>query len=145
MLRNQPVRCRRLTYLESTPSVVGKPDHSSVDDKPNRSRPFGIASLIPYRCRRLTYLESTPSVVLRYHSSVDDQKVRGRHVLKAGSTEDLGAHGLNVHGFCICRFAASRGCAAHGALRAHFGLEILLKIKPNEKYENLKFWLQTTT
>ena len=80
-----------------------------------------------------------------YGYRVDDQKVRGRHVLKAGSTEDLGAHGLNVHGFRICRFAASRGCAAHGALRAHFGLEILLKIKPNEKYENLKFWLQTTT
>ena len=45
----------------------------------------------------------------------------------------------------IYRFAASRGFAAHGALRAHFWLEILLKIKTNEKYENLKFWLQTTT
>ena len=40
---------------------------------------------------------------------------------------------------------ASRGFAAHGALRARFGLELLLKIKPNKKYENLKFWLQTTT
>ena len=44
------------------------------------------------------------------------------------------------------RFARlARGFAARRALRARFGLEILLKIKPNEKYENLKFGLQTTT
>ena len=47
-----PLECRRLSYLESTPSVVLR-YHSSVDD--------------------LSYLESTPSVVLRYHSSVDDK------------------------------------------------------------------------
>ena len=122
----------------------------------SRVDPYGGASL-PLECRRLTFVESTPyglpqvSTInfsrvdpLQATPSVDDQKVRGRHVLKAGSTEGLGAHGSNVHGFHISRFAASRGCAAHGALRARFGLEILLKIKPNEKYENLKFWLQTT-
>ena len=44
------------------------------------------------------------------------------------------------------RFARpARGFAARRALRARLGLEILLKIKPNEKYENLKIWLQTTT
>ena len=74
-----------------------------------------------------------------HFTSLHNQKERGRHVLKAGSTEGWGAHGLNVHGFRISRFAASHGCAAHGELRACFGLEILLKIKPNEKYENLKF------
>ena len=44
------------------------------------------------------------------------------------------------------RFAyLARGFAARRALAARFGLEILLNIKPNEKYENLKFWLQTNT
>ena len=69
-----------------------------------------------------------------HFTSLNNQKVRSRHKLKGGSTEGLGAHGLNVHGFRICGFAA------HGALRALFGLEILFKIKPNEKYENLKFF-----
>merc|ERR1711891_51909 len=72
------VWCRRLTLVESTPSVVLRYQLRVSTINVTRVDPYGGASLPTSQCRRLTLQESTPSVVLRYQpSGVDDQVGKG--------------------------------------------------------------------
>ena len=52
---------------------------------------------------------------------------------------------LPLRGFADHGALRAPGSRLRRALRARFGLKILLKIKQNKKYENLKFWLKIIT